>query len=311
MSRPRPRFLPLVLAAVLATVLAGCAGLPDPAARRQAVLDQAASHGLVPLPPSPTGLPVLALGRDGPGQDLVVYIEGDGLAFLNRSTPSPDPTPVHALALGLALADPAPKVAYLGRPCQYAAPLPPACREDLWTGARFGPEAVAALSDALSDARAALGARRLHLVGYSGGGAMAVLLAARRDDVADIVTVAGNLDTRAWTTWHRVTPLTASANPADAAASVALLPQVHVSGADDTVCPPFLAEVFLERLGHPPGARRLVLPGVDHHRGIEAAWPRVLDRVRQGAMALPGGPPPDDSGKASPVLPGKGKWHSP
>jgi pimeloyl-ACP methyl ester carboxylesterase len=267
--------------------LAACAGLPDPDARRQSALEAASTHGLIRLPAAPDRLPVLVLGRDGPGDDLVVYIEGDGLAYLNRYTPSPDPTPVHALALELALLDPAPKVAYLGRPCQYAAPLPRACRESLWTGARFGPQAVEALSAALSTAKKLLRASRLHLIGYSGGGAMAVLLAARRPDVVDIVTVAGNLDTAAFTSWHKVTPLTASANPADAAKAVAGLPQVHVSGADDAICPPLLAENFLTRMGHPPGARHLVLPDADHHHGLEAVWPRVLARIRRGDMALP------------------------
>lgn len=277
----------LALAVCLAGLLAGCAGLPAPAARRQAVLTTAAAHGWVRLPAVSSPLPVLVLGRQGPGDDLVAYIEGDGLAYLNRFTPSPDPTPVHPLAWHLARLDPAPKVAYLGRPCQYATPLPPVCRQDFWTGARFGRQAVAALDAALDAAKTALGASRLHLIGYSGGGAMAVLLAATRQDVVDIVTVAGNLDTEAFTAWHQVTPLTASANPLDAAPAVARLPQVHVSGAADTICPPFLAEHFLDRLGHPTGARRLVVSGVGHHQGLEAAWPGLLDRIRQGALALP------------------------
>lgn len=59
------------------------------------------------------------------------------------------------------------------------------------------------------------GATRLTLVGYSGGAAVAALLATRRNDVARLVTVDGNLDHRAWTAHHRVTPLTGSLNPAE------------------------------------------------------------------------------------------------
>ena len=282
MSRPARLSLPLVgMFALLAAAFVGCARLPDPAVRRQAALALAARGGLAPLPPAHARLPVLALGRDGPGEDLTVYIEGDGLAFLNRTTPSPDPTPLSPLALTLALADPAPKLAYLGRPCQYAAPLPAACRPDLWTAARFGVEDLAALDLALDAAKEALGARRLHLVGYSGGGGMAVLLAARRDDVVDLVTVAGNLDTRAFVAWHKVSPMTGSANPMDAAAAVSRLPQVHVSGGADRICPPFLAEAFLAKEGTPSRASRLVLPGVTHYHGYETAWPTVLGRIRQ------------------------------
>lgn len=275
------RLLALAAWACLTAWCAGCAAAPDPAARRRAALDLAAKNGLVRLPESRAALPVLALGRDGPGPDLVVYIEGDGRAFRDRSTPSADPTPGSPVALRLALLDPAPKVVYLGRPCQYAAPLPTACRQALWTGARFGPEAVAAMTAALDAAKTATGAERLHLVGYSGGGAMAVLLAAGRSDVADLVTVAGNLDTEAFAAWHDVTPLAASTNPMTVAPAVAGLPQVHVSGAKDTICPPFLADRFLARLGRPPTASHLTVPGADHHQGFEAVWPRLLDAIRR------------------------------
>ncbi len=50
---------------------------------------------------------------------MVVYIEGDGRAYVNRRTPSNDPTPGNPMALRLALADPSLRVLYLGRPCQY------------------------------------------------------------------------------------------------------------------------------------------------------------------------------------------------
>jgi len=288
----------VTFALLLAAALPGCAALPDPATRRAAALTMAAAHGLSPLAPADTRLPVLALGRNGPGEDLIVYIEGDGLAFLNRTTPSPDPTPLTPLALRLAVLDPAPKLVYLGRPCQYAAPLPAGCRPALWTDARFGSEALAALDQALTAAKQTMGARRLHLVGYSGGGGVAVLLAASRDDVAEIVTVAGNLDTAAFAAWHRVTPMTASANPMAAALSVARLPQVHISGGDDRICPPFLAAAFLDRLGRPPWASQVILPGVTHARGFEAAWPHLLDRIRRQSRAASAST--GDDGVASP-----------
>lgn len=41
---------------------------------------------------------------------LTIHIEGDGLAWINSSTPSSDPTPTNPLALRLALLDTAPSV---------------------------------------------------------------------------------------------------------------------------------------------------------------------------------------------------------
>ena len=74
--------------------------------------------------------------KDGPGKDLVVYIEGDGRAWRSRRVPSDDPTPRDPLAFRLAVRDPAPKVLYLGRPCQYVSPKSwRRCEPRFWTTA--------------------------------------------------------------------------------------------------------------------------------------------------------------------------------
>ncbi len=66
---------------------------------------------------------------------LRVYLEGDGLAWRSRRHVSDDPTPVSPVALQLMLADPNKDLAYLGRPCQFV--HNGACRDTLWTSARF------------------------------------------------------------------------------------------------------------------------------------------------------------------------------
>src|SRR3546814_2839304 len=65
---------------------------------------------------------------------------------------------------------------------------------DVWTSARFSDGVIVSMSDALDRLKEEAGASSLDLVGYSGGGGVAVLLAARRRDVVSIVTIAGNLD---------------------------------------------------------------------------------------------------------------------
>ncbi len=55
----------------------------------------------------------------------------------------------------------------------------------------------------------------LTLVSYSGGGAVATLVAARRNDVHNLVTVAGVLDHELWTRNHHLSPSTGSLNLAD------------------------------------------------------------------------------------------------
>jgi hypothetical protein len=61
-------------------------------------------------------------------------------------------------------------------------------------------------------------------------------VAARRRDVARLVTVAGNLDHRAWTEMHGIPALADSLNPADAWRALRTLPQRHfVDGRDAVV----------------------------------------------------------------------------
>ncbi len=133
---------------------------------------------------------------------VTVYIEGDGAPWRDLFSPPADPTPRDPVALRLALEDPAPAVVYLARPCQYVARMaPPAarhCDPRYWTGARFAPEAVAAVNAAIDRAKRESGAARIRLVGYSGGGVIAALLAERRDDIELLVTVAAPLDVAGW-----------------------------------------------------------------------------------------------------------------
>jgi hypothetical protein len=126
---------------------------------------------------------------------LTVYIEGDGLAWLTSSIVSDDPTPRKPVGLELALRHPNSAVAYLARPCQYVEKADwRDCGKKYWTSHRFAPEVIAASNAAIDALKNRAGASKLVLIGYSGGGAVAALVAARRHDVVQLITVAGNLD---------------------------------------------------------------------------------------------------------------------
>ena len=70
--------------------------------------------------------------------------------------------------------------------------------------------------------------RALPLSAIPAVGTIAALLAARRGDVARLVTVASNLDVGYWTAREKLTPLQGSLDPADFAAALAGVPQVHL-----------------------------------------------------------------------------------
>jgi len=208
-----------------------------------------------------------------------VYIEGDGLAWLTRSQPSQDPTPRDPLALRLALAHAGRAAVYLARPCQFAPAAGPACPRRYWTSHRFAPEVIAATGRAVDALRRRAGATRLVLVGYSGGGAVAALVAARRDDVELLVTLAGNLDHRAWSAHHRVTPLAGSLSPADEIEALRRVRQVHLVGSDDTRVPASLVLDFVARFPPAERPRVEVEPATDHARGWLELWPARSRRL--------------------------------
>jgi hypothetical protein len=222
-----------------------------------------------------------------PGPVLRVYIEGDGHAWRTRQEPSADPTPWSPLALDLAVRDPFPAVAYLARPCQYVV-ADPACSPAFWTDRRYGEPVVASADAAMTALLALAGARRLELVGFSGGGAIAVLAAARRTDVVSLRTVAANLDTEAWTIRHDVTPLLGSLNPADVAPLLARLPQVHFVGAADRVVDEAVVLAYARRAGSMSCLRVVVVPGLGHDSGWAARWPDLLGDVPVCEEARPG-----------------------
>lgn len=251
------------LAVLLLATLAGCATLPSPTERTRHADARAQARGWV-AEDLEVGRFVLRSyhPRQGDGGLLTVYLEGDGLAWLSPSLPSADPTPLTPLALQLALAQPHGSAAYLARPCQFVGI--DRCTSRDWTSARFAPEGVVDIGRAVDRLKASLGARELVLVGYSGGAAMALLLAARREDVRQVITVAGNLDPDAWAAWHRVQPLAASDNPARHRDELRALPQVHLVGGRDPVMPAELAQRF--QAAYPAGTPSQVIeiPGFDH-----------------------------------------------
>ncbi|HML54532.1 MAG TPA: alpha/beta hydrolase [Solidesulfovibrio magneticus] len=264
---------------LLAALAGGCAGRAGSAARRDLAAAIAASGGLTPVvletgPACPA--PLVAFGRNGRGGTLAVYIEGDGQAYRNRSRPSDDPTPVDPVGLRLAARAPDGKAVYLARPGQGLSPEILADLDSaLWTTQRYAPQTIACLNTALDVAKAFYGADSLRLIGYSGGGSLAVLLAAGRTDVVGLVTVAANLDLAAWAELHGLALTSDWRNPADVAPAVAHIPQTHVVGSDDANTPPWLCRRFLSRLGDASRGRCLVLDGADHHRGLAEAWSGV------------------------------------
>ncbi|WP_170310164.1 alpha/beta hydrolase [Thalassospira povalilytica] len=184
---------------------------------------------------------------DGP---MVIYIEGDGYAWVKQNWASPDPTPRKPFMLDVALQDRFYNAAYLARPCQYVieAGLGVNCRTALWTDARFHRVVVADMNNAIDKLLAQRSHRGLILVGGSGGGTIAMLLAAQRSDISAIITLSGLINHQSWTRYHDISPLGQSMNPAALYAKIALTKQLHLLASEDDVIPPELSKYELKRL---------------------------------------------------------------
>ena len=179
----------------------------------------------------------------------VVYIEGDGLAWKNKYKVSQNPTPNNPIALELATLDSSPLIIYLARPCQFInLDNEVNCQHQYWTNKRASIEVIESIDSAISEIKKQLKIKKIRLVGYSGGATIAAIIAATRDDIIDLRTVAGNLDIDKFVETHNVTPLTGSVNPTTYSQKLVEIPQTHFISENDAVISKTITNSYLKSL---------------------------------------------------------------
>lgn len=212
------------------------------------------------------------------GGTATVYIEGDGFPWMSRQVPALDPTPRNPVALHLATRDDGPNVIYMARPCQYSKLLDrdKACTDNFWTYARYSPQVIQVMNTALDDIRQRYGFTGFHLVGYSGGGAVAALMAQSRGDVRSLRTVAGNMDVAVFSALHSEPYPRQSLNPATGAQRLAHIPQHHFIGRQDEIMPTPVFDSYARAMGPSACLRSSFVDGADHETGWVNKWPVLL-----------------------------------
>lgn len=205
-------------------------------------------------------------------QELHVYLSGDGSPWLGRKRISDDPTPRRPVALHLMALDPSPSV-YVGRPCYHGLARHPPCQPDMWTTARYGEPIVASMAEVVNHQIARTLKTRVTLIGFSGGGTLAMLLSERIRATVAVVTIAANLDIHAWAALHGYSPLNDSLNPATRPPLPAHIRQVHLAGSADQSVPPALTTAAIARQ---PSATLSVFDGFDHSCCWQSIWPQAL-----------------------------------
>lgn len=207
--------------------------------------------------------------------NLIIYLEGDGQSYNSKYQLSLDPTPYRPLSLQLALADGRSNIVYIARPGQY--PLTSEnCDPKYWSTHRFSTEVIQATNEAINYFKTQIAHPfpQIELIGFSGGGGLAVLLAAHRNDVKRIVTIAADLDIASMSSYHKTKPLKNSLNPIDFAPTLNHTPQYHFVGKKDRIVPCEIAKKYVQQSQSPLVQMQLIQ--ADHQNGWLEKWPSLL-----------------------------------
>ena len=199
-----------------------------------------------------------------PGQVAAIYIGGDG--------------PDAGIAPALAAKDKSANVIFLTRPCQNGTP----CAAEFRGEKRFGPEVIGAVSDALDALKKQHSFYGFNLVGFAAGATVAALVAAERQDVLSLRTVAGNLDTATYGRLHHLPSLEGSLNPKDVSAKLLPLGQKHFVGGKDKIVSPEIGNSYIEASGRPDCLGLTVIDTAGHTEGWVEIWPELLEQPLQG-----------------------------
>lgn len=214
--------------------------------------------------------------------ELRVYFAGDGEPWIAGRYPARNPSTTDELAIRLfdidssvysEQSDASDAVIFLGRPCFHSPTVEAECSLELWTTSRYSEVVVEAMTTSLQSIIATLAPRQVILIGYSGGGTLALLTASRLNGQVAVVTIASNLDTHAWTSHHQYLPLHGSLNPADDPKRYASIDQFHLQGGRDTQVPPPTTSRYLQALS---SDAYNVFDEYDHRCCWDLVWPTVL-----------------------------------
>jgi len=214
-----------------------------------------------------------------PANEIVVVIEGDGRPWKGPGVLALDPSPPEPLMLGWYQQWQGNAI-YLGRPCYFGAkelqpPRPPVviqtslrlntCDPYWFSMGRYSQPVIQSMVNVLKGLlpRGA----RVVLLGHSGGGTLAMLVASQFEQVTAVMTLAGNLNVGQWVRYHGYTPLYGSLDPATEALLPPDIEQLHMANQGDTEILPEWIEVETKR-----------------QSGLYIQWPEKTDE----SLTLPG-----------------------
>lgn len=207
-----------------------------------------------------------------------VYIEGDGTNGKHSIAENADFTPVNPVSLHLASKDNAKNLIYIARPCQFNGRLeyPHTCNNKEWQENRFSKDVVNSYNIALDEISRRYGIKAFNLIGYSGGAAIATMLAGERKDVISLRTVAGILDNKAYAQVAGEFPISTSRTAAEHASDVSKTPQYHFVGGQDDIVHPSVLATYLGEMPPTNCVQTMLIQEAEHEAGWVDKWPELL-----------------------------------
>jgi len=225
-------------------------------------------------------LTVFSNNKNNNTEVLHIYLEGDGQPFLHNRYINLDPTSTKGLALDLMAQDPNASL-LVGRPCYHTSIKQQdrvrgrGCDDNKWwTSHRYNSIVVDSIAQAISQLNQ--NQSQIVLIGYSGGGALAMLLANKVQNIRSIVTISANLDIHAWTQYHAYTPLFGSLNPIETIGQTKEIKQLHLVGDKDKNIPHAL---WHSQISKPKLSTVKRYPEFNHSCCWQKIWPDVLSEL--------------------------------
>ena len=187
------------------------------------------------------------------GKPLRVYLDGDG-----------NPNPSEKIGLYYAQQDPTNNVIYMGRPCQWSKDKICKSKPEIYKGQRFHPEIIREIEEVVLYLKNKYKAPEIELIGYDGGATVALNLATQMN-VKRVITIAGILDTNAYTRYNELPEMPDAQNPADKLSVLADVEQIHYVGGNDEITPRRAAERFVAKMQNPKSATVRSVKGIGHN----------------------------------------------
>lgn len=209
-----------------------------------------------------------------------IYIEGDGLSWISKYKASSNPTPLNSLMLDLIKLDSEDNIVYIARPCQFHSTSrnnQSKCNIEYWTSHRFSEKVIHSINKVIDKLKYKHKFNKINLYGFSGGAALAVIIASKRQDVNQLKTIAGNLDHEQVNRNHGVSQMPNSLNAIDFSKSIKSIPQQHFIGGNDNIITEDIIFKYLNASKYPKCTEVILVKNATHETGWENIWEQKLD----------------------------------